>query len=675
MPAGRRTRRGLDALGAAAAAVAAAAKASGSCWQGDLQRDHCCGLELGDRGHPGCFDAVYTYERCCLGEEEQARLRLEAAAWEAATTAAPEGTEAKTPEVFDYVVVGAGSGGSAAAAALASHSSRPTVLLLDAGSWDQSSEYYGSTVVNTSMNSYRRPVWWLVRGAPPFRAYDKVGWAIKVGRTLGGSSALNKGLHLPGGLYELARALRWPEERLRASFRRLSKALRRGALARRFVGPVLLEQGRGALPEFLQRMADAFEANGVPFVPIRQNSEPSQTIHGVKGGSWLSLTCPQKLSDKEGRVPEHLLLRCARQSSYAGLVAARNRSLPNLHVRPSSLTTRLLWSLGAAMDGSALEATGVEVVELREDALGAEKTLRVGEALTFDRLNAAGVASFLGRRYAVSARRAIVLAAGAFGSPALLMRSGLGDQRGTATPPPPGAAPHSQVLRRSLGRGLRDRLALPFMVEMHEPCKLPGRVTDAPFLFAFFNFSGEAANIPGRLGPVEAELNVVEGCNSEGRQIFSLRFILQRIRSSGRVVVTSPHPLVSPQAQLRGSDADAASLAEMLRWFDARILRHPAVAPLLRGRQPAEDIVGRSWSIDAFVRQNAEWYLHPSGSLSAADVIDSGLRLRGTTNVRIADASVLRAGAPSGHPDVTIRMIGEAVAQLLLEEQQHSSSA
>jgi len=66
------------------------------------------------------------------------------------------------------------------------------VLLLDAGDWDRAEEYMGSTVVNVSMNHWERPVWWLIRGAPPFRRHTELGGALKVARALGGGSAINK---------------------------------------------------------------------------------------------------------------------------------------------------------------------------------------------------------------------------------------------------------------------------------------------------------------------------------------------------------------------------------------------------------------------------------------------------------------------------------------------------
>eukprot|EP00927_Polykrikos_kofoidii_P069389 TRINITY_DN64847_c0_g1_i1.p1 TRINITY_DN64847_c0_g1~~TRINITY_DN64847_c0_g1_i1.p1 ORF type:complete len:739 (-),score=113.86 TRINITY_DN64847_c0_g1_i1:121-2337(-) len=710
----------LEARVAPAASAASQTKQpqESGCWGGDLTAELCCGREFDASGRPVCFDAVFTAELCCGGPEERARRDEELAAWRrgiaraetlararvplsaagdarASSSTRSEKTQPRTTrarrEVFDYVVVGGGSGGSTAAATLAAHPSRPSVLLLEAGEWDQYEEYYGSTVVNKAMTHWKRPVWWLVRSVAPFRWWtggtgEDITYALKVGRALGGGSAVNRGLYSRGGTGELAAGLRWREEEIETAFERVKGRLRASAKAKGRVAPVLKGWRRDELPIFLQVMVKAFADAGVPFRELPHDGSV-RTLHGVHSGTWLSIACSRKTVGEIGRDASHVdhVGSCSRQTSYSGLVAPWNRSLSNLVVRPYSMATRLRF--GGATAADAQRVTGVEVSELRSHT-DAEKLIvastspsspgssataaspppgpssrrssSLGYALHFGQL-AENWESMLRRSYDVAARHGYVLAAGAIGSPALLLRSGAG---------PSGTADHLHTAPKlnisSIGEGLRDRIAIPLGVITTEPCKLGYRSDDIPMLFAFFNFS-ETNDSPTDDGSVEAELNIAEDCSEEGYQAFSLRFILQRTEGVGRLHVPSPHPFVSPQAELHATHADLRRVQAMIRWFYIQVLRHVAVWPYVAYTAPSEQAVGDDRSMDAFVVGSAQWYLHPSGSLSRG-AADRHLRLHSLPNVHVADASVLPGGLPSGHQEASIRMLGEVVAQRLLLE-------
>jgi len=415
---------------------------------------------------------------------------------------------------------------------------------------------------------------------------------------------------------------------------------------------------------FLKMMVDAFEAAGVPWRPQSQSSAMLRSLHGVHGGTWLSLACPKGAMGHRSKHEVMDLIPCARQSAYSGLVQPLNRSFPNLVVRPSSLAAQLLWPTevvggSAGKAASSQRATGVEVVELRGEAPGQANP---GEAMNFELLGE-NWAKRLSRRYVARARRGIILAAGAMGSPALLLRSGVGppESLGELRVPP-------RLNLSSVGQGLRDRVAVVAMVVTNRECQLTfSRTDDVPALFAYFNFSspnGPSGDDGAGGGPVEAELNVVDGCMG-GYESFSLRFIMQRTEKSGRLHVVSPHPLVATHAELHATREDLRRAGAMLRWFHSNILKHSAVEGEVVDVMPGAHILGDDVFLEAFIRDSAEWYLHPSGSL-AYGAVDEHLRVQGTANVHVADASVLPGGLPSGHPDASIRMLGETLAQQLL---------
>ena len=69
------------------------------------------------------------------------------------------------------------------------------------------------------------------------------------------------------------------------------------------------------------------------------------------------------------------------------------------------------------------------------------------------------------------------------------------------------------VQLEAVGDGLRDRVAVNSLIITSAECSSSeSRSTEVPVLFAFFNFSTE--NKPGIMdtAPIEAELNVLDGC-------------------------------------------------------------------------------------------------------------------------------------------------------------------
>jgi len=85
---------------------------------------------------------------------------------------------------------------------------------------------------------------------------------------------------------------------------------------------------------------------------------------------------------------------------------------------------------------------------------------------------------------------------------------------------------------------------------------------------------------------------------------------------------------------------------------------------------PGPDLEGKD-ALEEFVRQNATTYAHPVGTCAMGigdlSVVDAALKVHGTSNLRIADASVIPT-IPGAAPSATVQMIGWRAAELILAE-------
>ena len=267
-------------------------------------------------------------------------------------------------EVWDIVVVGAGSAGSAIAAR-ASEDPNRTVLLVEAGPDYPDLARTPFDLVNSHNNSYRDHDWGLKY--EPTRGRQVV---FPRGRVVGGSSAVNTTIalrSLPGDHAEWADAgnPEWAWDKVLPAYKRMERDLDfPDAPYHGDAGPITIRRypTDELLPQH-QAFLDTARDLGYPDCPDANDPE-----------SWGS--GPQPMN-KLGR----LRVSCA----VGYLAPARIR--PNLTIRPETLVHRVISENGTC--------TGIEA----ENAAG-----------EIERIEA----------------RLVVLAAGAVMSPAILMRSGLG---------------------------------------------------------------------------------------------------------------------------------------------------------------------------------------------------------------------------------------------------------
>jgi len=307
------------------------------------------------------------------------------------------------------------------------------------------------------------------------------------------------------------------------------------------------------------------------------------------------------------------------------------------------------------------------------------------ERVTFEGARATGVAMTRhGRRETVGADRSVVLCAGAFESPKLLMLSGIGpaDQLRTH-----GIAVVAN--RPAVGQNLQDHLNITMQYACREPVSLYsaahgiGRLrTGLEWLLthggigasniwesgAFFRTGPDVpfANLQYHFTPIalDADGKVLAAGHGFGFHISQMR-----PKSRGALTLRSADPRDAPALRFNHFD-DPADLAEMRD--GVKITRQVVTQPAFdrwRGREiDPGDHVRSDAEIDTFLRANVGTSHHPSCSCrmgSDADaVVDQTTRVNGVERLHVADASIMPTVVTANLNAPTI-MLAEKAADLI----------
>jgi len=307
-------------------------------------------------------------------------------------------------------------------------------------------------------------------------------------------------------------------------------------------------------------------------------------------------------------------------------------------------------------------------------------------------LVATGV-TFLGRgeRWQVRAKREVILAAGAIGTPAILQRSGLGPQAVLARA---GVATRRHLA--GVGGNLQDHLQLRLIYRLRDDAKTLNTLVATPWGKAWIGLQyafarrGPMSMSPSQLGAFARSSPAVDRADLEwhvqplsldkfGEPLhdfpaFTASVCHLRPQSRGSVSIASADPLqaprISPNYLSTASDRQIA--AHAIR-RTREIVGAPALAPwvtaeLLPGahRVSDEDLAMAASEIGTTI-------FHPVGtcamgpSTDPAAVVDARLRVHGVAGLRIADASVMPT-ITSGNTNAPTLMIAEKAAAMVLED-------
>ena len=306
------------------------------------------------------------------------------------------------------------------------------------------------------------------------------------------------------------------------------------------------------------------------------------------------------------------------------LQAARKR--PNLAVQPGSLVNRLLFGGNRAI----------------------------------------GVALANG---AVASGKNIILSAGAIGSPAILLRSGIGPANQLRE-----LGIEVLVDASGVGANLWDHAAVPVYLRPKPGQCIPGR---DPRFQVMATLTAEGSSEPDDLQMVMTTYQDISGSPAllaaAGVPVVAvLRAALMVPRSHGRVSLTSTDPNVQPRIELNYAsepeDMRRLMLATRLAWG----LAHREA--LKRETQGVvgltEEIIRSDDLLRSYIFDKIGTYCHALGTARMGPESDKGAvvnqycRVRGVENLWIVDASVMPS-VPRAVPNLTVIMLAERMAAWL----------
>ena len=522
----------------------------------------------------------------------------------------------------DYVVVGAGSAGCVVAARL-SERAGVGVVVLEAGGPDRP---LTTRVPALGYRARATEIDWGYRTEPQAGLGDRPMYWMR-GRGVGGTSMVNAQVWLRAHPTDFdGWPMGWGWTDVAPYYARAEGDTRPGGSGGRS-GPVPVSTLRRLHP-FTEAFLDAATERG-----LRRNDD---LLTGLQGAG-----------------PTPVTLRRGRRWNAADAYLAPAAERPNLRLITGARATRVVF------DGS--RARGVEYI--RD-----------------------------GARHVAWAGEGVVVCAGTVASPQLLLLSGVGPAeqlRAHGIPVIAAVDGVGQNLRDHVGLGLRFRTSRrPSLVSAESPLSavryalgrrgpLSSNVVEAclftesaagkaPALeLAFAPLLGSPAVLyRGARRWLARQMRPRHGCS-----IFAN---LQQVQSVGWLELASSDPLAPPRIQPAClSDPDAADLAALVDSVrEVRALAaSPALSRWIEGEQTPGPDVASDDEVRAFVRRSAHTADHAVGTCRMGTdelaVVDPALRVHGTTNLHVADASVMPT-TPTGHPYATVMMLGERAAELVV---------
>jgi choline dehydrogenase-like flavoprotein len=268
----------------------------------------------------------------------------------------------------------------------------------------------------------------------------------------------------------------------------------------------------------------------------------------------------------------------------------------------------------------------------------------------------------------ISARREVVVCAGAVDTPRLLLHSGIGpkaDLEKLGIPvlhDLPGVGenlldhPESVIVWETDGP-IPDNSAMDSDAGLFVQRDPEAAGPDLMFHFYQIPFTDN----PERLGYEKPEHGV------------SMTPNIPKPRSRGRLYLTSADPEAKPALDFRyftdEDDYDGRTLVDGIRIAREIAKTQPLAGWLKREVCPGPDVTGDE-ELGEYARKVAHTVYHPAGTcrMGAGNdelaVVDPELRIRGLQSIRIADASVFPT-MPAVNPMIGVLMVGEKCAELL----------
>jgi choline dehydrogenase len=531
-------------------------------------------------------------------------------------------------ESYDFIVTGAGSAGAVVAARL-SESGRYSVLLLEAGPPDNNPWIH--IPLGFAKTFIDPKVNWKFESAPQPSLGNRRLYLPR-GKTLGGTSSINgmvyiRGNHADYDEWRQRGCTGWDWESVLPYFRKAQNQAR-GASEYHGAGGPLNVSDQPYKFELSEAVLAACEQAGIPRNPDFNGAQQ-------EGCGYYQTTTAN---------------RRRWSSAKAYLEPARNRR--NLTIRTGAHATKVLFTDGRAT------------------------------AVAFNTPQ--------GRQIA-TVRREIIVSGGTYGSPQLLLLSGIG----------PGD--HLQdmgipVVRDipAVGANLHDH----FNTYMSWRCTRPITLNDlenswprkiaAGIRYGLFRSGPMASNgihaglftrSDPRLERPDLQINLLEWSTLErtkDRVIphrfpgFTLSPVHLKPDGRGTVRLASPDPLAPPLIlfDFLRTDYDMQAIITGIR-LARTIAGQQALRPYVAEEIAPGPSVTSDADMAAFIRQTGISNHHPSSTCAMGtgtnSVVDPRLRVHGVAGLRVADASIMPS-VVAGNTNAPSIMIGEKAASMVLED-------
>jgi choline dehydrogenase len=282
-----------------------------------------------------------------------------------------------------------------------------------------------------------------------------------------------------------------------------------------------------------------------------------------------------------------------------------------------------------------------------------------------------------GRAETLAARRGVLVCAGAFGSPHLLMLSGIG--------PAAHLRAHGIDIVHDapgVGENLHDHpMACPTFATRRRDTLKSAESPANLFRYIFGRTGALASNVAEaiafrRSSPALASPDIEllfapvewreEGLAPPRHHAFTIAAILLRPRSRGRVTLRDGEAQSAPRIDLGLlSDTAGADRQDMIAAI--QLARSIAARAPLSATMTAEIAPGRT-DVSAWLDREIQTVYHPGGSCrmgaDAGAVVTPRLSVKGVDGLWVADASVMPRMV-SGHPNLSVAMIGRRAAEFV----------